>query len=170
MPYVVLGAQEISASSANNVGELLRETSSVDVTGYGSLGSAQSASIRGSSASQVLVMVDGRPINSITFGSADLSQIPLDYVERIEIVKGPTSHLYGANAMGGVINVITKKPPFRPSFKAGVSYGSFNTQNDPGRSWADSGPFRLFIECRSINLRMGIGITPNMMPRIFPPA
>jgi outer membrane cobalamin receptor len=73
-------------------------------------------------------MVDGRPINSITFGSADLSQIPLDNIERIEIVKGPASHLYGANAMGGVINVITKKPPLQPSFKAGISYGSFNTQ------------------------------------------
>ena len=108
---IVIGAQEMAASSAKNVGELLKETSTVDVTGYGSLGSAQSVSIRGSSASQVLVMIDGRPINSITFGSADLSQIPLDNVERIEIVKGPTSHLYGANALGGVINVITKKPP-----------------------------------------------------------
>ncbi|MBI4766409.1 MAG: TonB-dependent receptor [Deltaproteobacteria bacterium] len=125
---IVLGAQEISASSAKNVGELLKETSSVDVTGYGSLGSAQSASIRGSSASQVLVMIDGRPTNSVTFGSADLSQIPLDHVERIEIVRGPTSHLYGANAMGGVINVITKKPPLQPSFGAGISYGSFNTR------------------------------------------
>ena len=125
---VVIGSQEMAASSAKNVGELLRETSSVDVTGYGSLGSAQSASIRGSSASQVLVMIDGRPINSITYGSADLSEIPLDHVERIEIVKGPTSHLYGANAMGGVINVITKKPPAQPSFKAGISYGSFNTR------------------------------------------
>ncbi len=124
---VVLGAQEMAASSAKNVGELLKETSSVDVTGYGSLGSAQSVSIRGSSSSQVLVMIDGRPTNSITFGSADLSEIPLDHVERIEIVKGPTSHLYGANAMGGVINVITKKPPALPSLKAGVSYGSFNT-------------------------------------------
>jgi len=124
----VIGAQEMAASSAKNVGELLRETSSVDVTGYGSLGSAQSASIRGSSASQVLVMIDGRPINSITYGSADLSEISLDHVERIEIVEGPTSHLYGANAMGGVINVITKNPPAQPSFNAGVSYGSFNTQ------------------------------------------
>jgi len=125
---IVLGAQEMAASSAKNVGELLRETSSVDVTGYGSLGSAQSVSIRGSSASQVLVMIDGRPINSITYGSADLSEIPLDHVERIEIVEGPTSHLYGANAMGGVINVITKNPPAQPSFNGGVSYGSFNTQ------------------------------------------
>jgi outer membrane receptor for ferrienterochelin and colicins len=124
---VVLGAEEMASSSARNVGELLKETSMVDVTGYGYLGSAQSVSIRGSSASQVLIMIDGRPTNSITYGSADLSEIPLENVERIEIVKGPTSHLYGANAMGGVINVITKKPPDKPSFKAGISYGSFNT-------------------------------------------
>ncbi len=134
---VVIGAQQMAASSAKNVGELLKETSLVNVTGYGSLGSAQSASIRGSSASQVLIMIDGRPTNSITYGSADLSEISLDDIERIEIVKGPTSHLYGANAMGGVINVITKKPPAQPSFKAGFSYGSFNTltmQAEHGRT------------------------------------
>jgi outer membrane cobalamin receptor len=125
---IVIGAPEIAVSSARNVGELLRENTVFDVTDYGTLGSAQSASIRGSSASQVLVMIDGRPVNSITYGSADLSEIPLDHVERIEIVEGPTSHLYGANAMGGVINVITKNPPAQPSFNAGVSYGSLNTQ------------------------------------------
>lgn len=125
---MVIGAPEIEASSAKNVGELLKGNLSIDVTGYGPLGSAQSVSIRGSGSSQVLVMVDGRPTNSITFGSADLSEIPLDHVERIEIVKGPTSHLYGANALGGVINVITKNPPLKPAFKAGASYGTFNTQ------------------------------------------
>ncbi|MEW6186026.1 MAG: TonB-dependent receptor [Thermodesulfobacteriota bacterium] len=124
---VVIGEKELASTSAKNVGELLRENTAVDISGYGNLGSAQSASIRGSSASQVLVMIDGRPTNSITYGSADLSEIPLDYVERIEIAKGPGSHLYGANAVGGVINVITKKPPASPSFQAGVSYGSFNT-------------------------------------------
>lgn len=124
---VVLGEQELTASSARNVGELLRESGFVDISGYGYLGAAQSASIRGSSASQVLVLVDGRPINSITYGSADLSEIPLDQVDRIEIVKGPGSHLYGANAVGGVIQIITKRPPLKPSLKADWSYGSFNT-------------------------------------------
>jgi len=124
---VVIGEKEMAASSARNVGELLRESGWVDVSGYGYLGAAQSASIRGSSASQVLVMIDGRPINSITYGSADLSEIPLEQVERIEIVKGPGSHLYGANALGGVIHVITKRPSDKPSFQAGLTYGSFNT-------------------------------------------
>jgi outer membrane cobalamin receptor len=124
----VIGPAEIEHSSANNLGELLKENTTLDVNDYGSLGSEQSVSIWGSSPSQVLVMIDNRPVNSITYGSADLSQIMLDNVERIEIVKGPTSHLYGANAMGGVINVITKNPPAKPSFKAGVSYGTFNTQ------------------------------------------
>jgi outer membrane receptor protein involved in Fe transport len=125
---MVIGAPEIEVSSAKNLGELLKENTVFGVTDYGTLGSAQSVSIRGSSSSQVLVMIDNRPVNSVTLGSADLSQIPLDNVERIEVVKGPSSHLYGANAMGGVINVITKNPPAQPSFKAGVSYRSFNTQ------------------------------------------
>ncbi len=124
----VIGPAEIQASSAKNVGELLKENTNLDITDYGSLGSAGSVSIRGSSSSQVLVMIDNRPVNSITLGSADLSEIPLDNVERIEIVEGPSSHLYGANAMGGVINVITKNPPTNPTFKTEATYGSFNTQ------------------------------------------
>ncbi|MBA4394792.1 MAG: hypothetical protein C0407_14675, partial [Desulfobacca sp.] len=125
---MVIGPAEIETSSARNVGELLKGALSLDITSYGALGSAQWVSIRGSNPSQVLVMIDGRPTNSITFGYAELSEIPLDYVERIEVVKGPTSHLYGANAMGGVINVITKNPPDKPTFKTDVSYGTFNTQ------------------------------------------
>ena len=85
----VIGPAEIQASSAKNVGELLKENTNLDITDYGSLGSAQSVSIRGSSSSQVLVMIDNRPVNSITFGSADLSEIPFDNVERIEIVRRP---------------------------------------------------------------------------------
>jgi outer membrane cobalamin receptor len=123
----VIGTAEIEASSANNVGELLKEKTLFDITDYGALGSVQSVSIRGSSSSQVLVMIDNRPVNSVTLGSANLSEMPLNNVARIEVVKGPSSHLYGANAVGGVINVITKNPPAQPSFKAGVSYGSFNT-------------------------------------------
>jgi outer membrane cobalamin receptor len=124
----VIGPAEIEASSARNVGELLKGSLGLEINSYGPLGAAQSVSIRGSSASQVLVMVDGRPINSITFGSSDLSEIPIEQIERVEVVKGPTSHLYGANAMGGVINIITKKATAASSLKAGVSYGSFNTQ------------------------------------------
>jgi outer membrane cobalamin receptor len=124
----VLGPKEIETSSARNLGELLKESTTLEISDYGYLGSAQSVSIRGSSPSQVLVLIDNRPINSVTYGSADLSEIPLDNVERVEIIKGPSSHLYGANAMGGVINVITKNPPAVPTFRAGATYGTFNTQ------------------------------------------
>jgi outer membrane cobalamin receptor len=124
----VLGPKEIETSSARNVGELLKESTILEINDYGYLGSAQSVSIRGSSPSQVLVLIDNRPINSVTFGSADLTEIPLENVERVEIIKGPSSHLYGANAMGGVINVITRNPPTTPSFRAGATYGTFNTQ------------------------------------------
>lgn len=124
---VIIREKEISSSSARNLGELLADQGIVEVSGYGYLGASQSAGIRGSSASQVLVLIDGRPTNSMTYGSADLSEISLDQVERIEIVKGPGSHIYGANAVGGVIQVVTKRPPAKPSLEAGVSYGSFNT-------------------------------------------
>ena len=141
----VIGPADIEASSARNVGELLKGSLGIEINSYGPLGAAQSVGIRGSSASQVLVMVDGRPINSITFGSADLSEVPIEQVERIEVVEGPSSHLYGANAVGGVINIITKKAPDQPSFKAGLSYGSFNTQTYQVEQGQTIGRFGYFL-------------------------
>ena len=73
-------------------------------------------------------MIDGRSINSTSLGSAEISQIPLNNVERIEIVRGASSTLYGANAVGGVINIITKKPETEtPLTDIYFSVGDFNT-------------------------------------------
>jgi len=69
---------------------------------------------------------DGIPINDAFLGLTDLSRLMLGGIERIEIVRGPTSHLYGANALGGVINLITREPEQRRDLT--VAYGSFNTQ------------------------------------------
>ncbi|MBI5206830.1 MAG: TonB-dependent receptor, partial [Candidatus Firestonebacteria bacterium] len=82
---------------------------------------------RGSTSAQVLVLIDGRPVNSISTGSADLSEISLDNIEKIEIIRGPSSHLFGANAMGGVVNIVTKDIKGEPYKKVYGSYGSYNT-------------------------------------------
>ncbi|UCD85400.1 MAG: TonB-dependent receptor, partial [Deltaproteobacteria bacterium] len=124
----VITREDLDNLNYRDVGEALRGATGLDIKGYGPLGSDSSVSIRGSASAQVLVLIDGRPVNSITTGSAGLSEISLTNVERIEIIRSPSSHLYGANALGGVVNIITKQPPGETRGKLRGSYGSFNTQ------------------------------------------
>ena len=103
----------------------LSQTVGASLGGNGGLGSALSLSIRGAATNQVLYLLDGLPVNSAQNGSYDLNRI-LSQAERIEIVRGPASSLYGANAVAGVINIITRdskqlKPYSRINFEKGGS-------------------------------------------------
>jgi vitamin B12 transporter len=118
---VVSGEQLASAVS---VAEALQQVAGVSVTDNGTAGSVQSLSLRGSTAAQVLILVDGVRLNDSRQGGADLSQIPVENIERIEIVRGGTSALYGADAVAGVVNIITKDKADRP-FKLTLSNGSY---------------------------------------------
>jgi len=92
------------------------------VRDYGTIGSVKNISIRGSSSGGVLVLLDGVRVNDSRQGSLDLSLIPIENVERIEIVCGGTSAIYGSDAVGGVINIITRKKAdgaFRIKFENG---------------------------------------------------
>ncbi|OHD21944.1 MAG: hypothetical protein A2064_05080 [Spirochaetes bacterium GWB1_66_5] len=102
---VVSGDELAGALSA---AEALEGAAGVSVSENGTAGSVQSLSIRGSTAAQVLVLVDGIRLNDGRQGGADLSVLPVGNIERIEIVRGGSSALYGADAMGGVVNIITK--------------------------------------------------------------
>ncbi|MBU1629431.1 MAG: TonB-dependent receptor [Gammaproteobacteria bacterium] len=125
----VITKEEIEEIKPQSVKELLKNVSGVNVASYGTLGAQNSISIRSSSSSQVLILIDGRPINRPSTGEVDLSLIPVENIERIEIVKGPVSSLYGANALGGVINIITKTSLEEVNAQASLSAGSFNTKS-----------------------------------------
>ena len=105
----VITEEEITESGVKSVAELLSRKSGVSTTTYGTVGSLQTVSVRGSTTEQVLVLIDGVRMNNPHSGGVDLSLIPLDNVERVEIVRGGASALYGADAVGGVVNIITKK-------------------------------------------------------------
>jgi len=124
----VITEEELKTSNAKTVAEVLEVVTGAEVKNYGSLGASASISLRGSLANRVLVLIDGKSINSISTGEANLSQISLEDIQRVEIVRGPTSHLYGANALGGVVNIITKEPPQKLVNRAEISYETFNTQ------------------------------------------
>ncbi|MBI5208317.1 MAG: TonB-dependent receptor, partial [Candidatus Firestonebacteria bacterium] len=81
----VITQEDIKASNANNVADVIKDAVGVEIKSYGTLGSLNTVSLRGSTSDQVLVLIDGRPVNSISTGSANLSEISLDNIEKIEI-------------------------------------------------------------------------------------
>ena len=107
----VITAEDIKKSGATTAAEVIERTSGVEINDYGTRGSLSNISIRGASYQQVLVLLDGRRMNSASAGGFDMSDLPvlMSEIERIEIVRGPSSALYGADAVGGVVNIITKK-------------------------------------------------------------
>lgn len=125
----VITAEDIKNTGKNTVGEVLRNILGVTVAQTGSFGGTTSVYLRGSKPGHTLVMIDGIEVNDpISTGrSFDFAHLTVDNIERIEIIRGPQSTLYGSDAMGGVINIITKKGEGKPKFDFAQEGGSYNT-------------------------------------------
>ena len=124
----VLTQQDIRNSGAPDVPTLLRSLAGVEVVQSGGLGNVSSTFMRGTNSDQVLVLLDGVRINSATTGTTALEHIMLDGIERIEVVRGNVSSLYGSEAIGGVIQIFTKQGHGAPAFNASAGVGSHGTQ------------------------------------------
>jgi outer membrane cobalamin receptor len=124
----VITQEQISASSAQDVAGLINGTAGVVVNDGGPTGAVQTVSLRGSTSEQVLVLVDGMRLNSSRDGTVDLSTIPLESIDHIEIVRAADSALYGSSAIGGVINIITKKAA-KTRITLGITNGSYIPHN-----------------------------------------
>jgi len=121
----VITAAELARLGVRTVGDALRFLPEVTVRDFGGLGAVQEVSIRGSSSPHVLILIDGVPINSTALGIAQVNTIPVDIVERIEVLRGPFSAIYGSGALGGVINIVTRSA--RPVRQARAGAGSAGT-------------------------------------------
>ncbi len=110
----------------NTATELLNLSPGVVVRDFGGLGQLKTLSIRGSSNDQVVVLLDGVRLSSPIGGGIDLSTIPIDYIESIEVIRGGGSALAGSDAIGGVVNLIPRKTG-ESYFVASATYGSFET-------------------------------------------
>jgi vitamin B12 transporter len=138
----VIDRADIERLQPASLADLLRGTPGMQLANNGGPGKATSAFLRGTEADHVLVMIDGIKIGSATLGQASLQDIPVEQIERIEIVRGPFSSLYGSEAIGGVIQIFTRRPQgaFVPSFSLGVgSYrdlnGSAGLAGQSGNGW-----------------------------------
>ena len=105
----VLTRAAIEARQATSVQELLRGEAGVEIGNNGGLGKASSVYMRGSNSDHVLVLIDGVPLSSATVGSTAFMYLPVSEIDRIEIVRGPRSSLYGSDALGGVIQIFTRR-------------------------------------------------------------
>jgi vitamin B12 transporter len=125
----VITEQEIKNSGQPTVVEVIKGSAGIDVASNGGPGSNSSIYLRGADAKYTLVLVDGVPVNDPADGtrSPNLSNLTVDNVSQIEIVRGPSSFLYGSGASAGIINIITKKAGEKPEAYAGLEGGSYGS-------------------------------------------
>ena len=148
----VVSTEQIEQQHADTVLEALRNVPGVFVRRSGAIGRTTAAVIRGSLDKHVLVLVDDVPVNSPTLGSFNFSTLPTNFVERIEVLRGSASTLYGSEAIGGVINVITKRGegPMRTSYQQ--EFGTLRTFRETLTNQAAFGP---------LHYNLGIGRTDS---------
>ena len=131
----VISREDIRSSAARSIPDLLKNSAGIMVTPlYGSMGIDATVDLRGfgdTSASNTLILIDGQRMNPIDMSAIDWSIIPLSSIERIEIMRGAGTVLYGDRATGGVINIVTDKSA-RNAASAAVGFGSFNTHSVDG--------------------------------------
>ena len=123
--YVYIGPEEIADAGQSSITELLQRQRGVEVSNNG--GGVQSVFLRGANSAQTLVMIDGVRTTSVLSGGASWSAIPVQLIDHIEIIFGPQSSLYGSDAIGGVINIFTKKGAGPTQVTASTGYGTYGT-------------------------------------------
>ena len=144
--YTIITSEEIEKFQYRDVTDALKTVPGLHVVQSGARGSLTSIFTRGANSNQTLVMINGLPVNdpATANGAANLASIPLDNVARIEIVRGPQSALYGSQAIGGVVNIITKTGEGDPSSTVrveGGTLGTLNTYASTGGSFGSSDYF-----------------------------
>lgn len=125
--FVTIIHPEDYSDQLTTLPEILSEQVGIRVNSFGGLGQLSTVSIRGSTAEQVSVYVDGIKINTAQGGAVDFSTLPLGGIERIEVLRGGASSQFGSDAIGGVINIVTKRAQKKPSLELKFSEGSFFT-------------------------------------------
>lgn len=126
---VVISAEDIARSGGTSLGDVLQRQRGIEISRSGGPGTQSSVFIRGTDNKQNIVLVDGVRVGAATSGGVSWNAIPLSQIERVEIVYGPLSTMYGADAMGGVIQIFTKQGDGAPSPSFSVGAGTYNTRN-----------------------------------------
>ncbi len=142
----VIEPAEIARSGAQSLAELLQRQPGIEIVQNGGAGSSSGVFLRGTNRGQTLVLVDGLRVASSSVGATTLETIPLAEIERIEILRGPASSIYGADAIGGVIQVFTRRGGSALGANASVGYGTYSTTAVAGGVSGTLGPLRFAVQ------------------------
>ncbi|HEV7269280.1 TonB-dependent vitamin B12 receptor [Pseudoxanthomonas sp.] len=162
VPAQVITREDIERSQARSLVDVLKGRAGVGFSNQGGLGKLTTLNLRGTESDQVLVLVDGIRIGSATAGLASFQDLPVDQIERIEIVRGPRSSLYGSEAIGGVIQIFTRRGGKGLSRELRIGGGSHHLREASGgfayggeRGWI--GANAAYQETDGINACRGSG-------------
>jgi vitamin B12 transporter len=159
----VITREDIQRRAVHSTQDLLRGETGLGVINLGGLGKLSNVFLRGADAEQVLVLIDGVRVGSATSGTTPLEFIPVDQIERIEIIRGPRSSLYGSDAIGGVIQIFTRRSDALSVNVGGGSHATSNASASFGASsqsaWINVSGNR--IESRGYNSCAGAPFPPG---------
>lgn len=164
----VLSDEDIKKSGATDLSTLLRSVAGIEVAQSGGMGSTANIFMRGANANQVLVLLDGVRISSATTGLTGIEHLMLGSIERIEIVRGNVSSLYGSEAIGGVIQLFTKQGRGKPAFNAEAGVGSHGTQRIGAGYSGRVNDTSFSLNAGNINSRGISAINPLLAPNANP--
>lgn len=130
----VFTREDIEQLQVRTLPELLNRSTGIDLTQNGGYGKVSSVFMRGTNSDHVLVLIDGIKVGSVTLGTSPFELIPIEQIERVEIIRGPHSSLYGSEAIGGVIQIFTRKgeQSAKPTISLDTGAGSFDTFKGSG--------------------------------------
>ena len=130
LPVTLIPQKQLQRSGVTRLNEILNEQTGIVMTPDVTIGGGEGVQIQGIASDYVLVLIDGVPVVGRSSGNLDLSRFAIGNIKQIEVVKGPSSSLFGSEALGGVINIITEKPKSEAlSGQVAHRAGSFNNQN-----------------------------------------
>ena len=136
----IIDGEQLQQRRVKTVAEALRLAQGLAVFQSGGPGTIVDVRMRGGTPEQTLVLIDGAIVNSATTGAYDFAFLTTDNIERIEILRGSQSMLWGSDAMGGVINITTKRGRDTPNVAGFSEYGSFNTLREGANLTGKKGP------------------------------
>ncbi len=159
--------EQIRNSGAADLPTLLRREAGLEIAQSGGVGKQSSTFMRGANSNHTLVLVDGMRVNSATTGATALDQIMVDQIDRIEVVRGNVSSLYGSEAIGGVIQIFTKRGKGEPGLNVAAGYGTENTTRLNAGYGGVAGSTRFNASVSAFNTDGFSAINNNFIPQDF---